>query len=169
MVSRLLQIRKGGDVKRFHTVTMLREHLVSSHSWGVATIILDVYPECSKELLIAALYHDVPEHIVGDMPATTKWRHPELADKLAQAEAQAVAEMGLEMILSPYEQKVLKFADMADLVLCCLQEVQLGNRTAAEVVARGIAYLEERFIDPKLSAYLAHIKHHATEVQNGSK
>jgi len=140
-MNRILQIRKGGDVKRFHTVTMHREHLVASHSWGVATLILHIYPTASRDLIVAALYHDVPEYATGDMPATTKWANPALAVALSQVEDQVVDILGLRVDLCDEEAYVLKFADMADLVLACIQEHRMGNREAHQIVNRGLDYL----------------------------
>lgn len=137
----LMKIRQGGDVKRFHTVTMHREHLVSSHSWGVATLILHVIPEPSLNLIKAALWHDVAEQATGDMPATTKWANPALAAALADVEESVEEELGLFVVLNEYERWLLKFFDMADLVLACLQEYHLGNREALVIAKRGVEYL----------------------------
>ena len=121
-MNNLLEIRKGGDVKRFHTITMLREHLVSSHSWGVLTVILHVHPQASTNLLKAAVYHDVPEYETGDVAAPTKWSNPSLARELELVEDRVVDELGININLSPSEQMILKFSDMYDLILACVDE-----------------------------------------------
>ena len=160
----LISIRKGGDVKRFHTVTMLREHLVSSHSWGVATLIQDIHPGCTKNLVLAALYHDVAEHITGDVSAVTKWRYPELKEALCNVEAAVEKDLGISVSLSEHESMILKFADMADLVLCSVKEYSLGNKEAAEIIRRGLTYLEDRTWTVECRAYLPKIKRYVEEV-----
>ena len=141
MIDKLIKIRKGGDVKRFHTVTMHREHLVSSHSWGVATLLLYIYPQASRELIMSALWHDVAEAHTGDMPATTKWANPVLAAALAEVEARANTDLGLDVELSEDDTRMLKFADMAELILSCMQEYELGNVEGLRIAKLGVSHL----------------------------
>lgn len=159
----LISVRKGGDVKRFHTVTMLREHLVSSHSWGVATLVQDINPACSKELILSALYHDVAEHVTGDVSAVTKWRYPELKEVLDTVEKEVEEDLGISVGLTHQEKLLLKFADMADLVLCCVQECRLGNREAVDIVRRGLTYLEDNTWTAECRSYLPKIKRYAED------
>lgn len=160
----ILAIRKGGSVKRFHTLTMLKENLNSSHSWGVATLIQDIAPNCSKDVLLAALYHDVAEHITGDVSAPTKWKYPALQEALRQVEREVEGNLGIHIQLSTEEERLLKFADMADLVLTCSAEYRLGNSEVAEVILRGITYLEDQAWTPQCVAYLPKIKSHVKEL-----
>lgn len=155
----IINIRQGGNVKRFHTVTMLREHLVSSHSWGVATILFDIYEEPSIELIKAALYHDVAEYITGDVSAPTKWRYRDLAERLEQIELEVQRDLGIEYDrdLTDNERTALKFADMADLVLACHQEVSLGNREASLILNRGMGYLREMLTDKPCRDWLQNL------------
>lgn len=162
----LSAVRAGGDVKRFHTMTMLREHLVSSHSWGVAVILCDIIPTPSVALLKAALYHDVAEHVTGDISAVTKWRFPEFSAVVSGIEQQVEKELGIDVQLTEEEQSMLKFADMVDLVLCCAQECSLGNATARAVVRRGLTYLEDRAWSSPCRAYLVAVKLHVKEILN---
>ena len=160
----ILDIRKGGDVTRFHTVPMLRPQSVASHSWGVATILLDLDPNCPAHLIKAALYHDVAEHITGDVSAPTKWRYPELAEILSRIEDEVERDLGLTVELTEAEKARLKFADMTELVLYCCQEYRLGNAPAAEIVIRGVTYLKERMLDKVCRAYLYKLESYVNEV-----
>lgn len=149
MLYTLLRKRLGGEVKRFHTTPMLREHLVSSHSWGVALCVLAMQPECRKELLVAALEHDIHEHVTCDVNAVTKWKFPEISAALKDIERRINGELGIPMgNLTPYEQQVLKTADLGDLVLCCLAEYQMGNQGALKICERGLSFLGD-FCDGK--------------------
>ena len=59
----------------------------SQHQWGVATLLLTLFPDCRKEVLVEALLHDTGEPGVGcDMAAPAKRRYPEVATALAMAE-----------------------------------------------------------------------------------
>lgn len=162
-MKRILQLRSGGNVKRFHTVTMHREHLVASHSWGVAAVLLDIDPSASRDVLVAALYHDVAESVTGDVPATTKWRYPKLSEILNEAEKEIEKELGIHVVLEQYERDRLKFADMVDLILSCLEEYSLGNREALVIAHRGVTYLESKVFDTKCTEYLERLKQHMLE------
>ena len=55
-------------VSRFHTVASLHpKQTVGSHSYGVAILVNELWADASKELLQKALYHDVPEIMLGDI------------------------------------------------------------------------------------------------------
>lgn len=154
----LLSIFKGGYVKRYHTVDMIKEQSVASHSWGVAVILCQMIKNPSPQLLKAALYHDVAEHVIGDMPATTKWRFEELSKAMSKAEQEIEHELGLDVKLDDTEKAYLKFADMAELIITCVREYNLGNRDAAEIVRRGLTYLEDRSWGMECRQYLNMLK-----------
>ena len=61
-------ILAGSEVKRYHTVTTLVSETVGHHSHGVAMMCLMFDPMASRQLLMAALFHDLAEHQTGDIP-----------------------------------------------------------------------------------------------------
>ena len=66
-------IFNGGVSKRYHTVDTLKSQDIAAHSFGVAwlcEVLTD--GKASKELIMAALAHDLAEHIVGDLPSPSK-------------------------------------------------------------------------------------------------
>lgn len=139
-------IRQGGDVLRFHTVALGRGQTVAAHSWGVATLVLELWPDASRELLIAALYHDVPEAVLGDLPAPAKWEHAELAKAYAKAEAGIALDLGVDFSLTDEDHKRLRIADMLELLWFCLEQRRLGNRNVEEIWDRGLKYLATEFL-----------------------
>ena len=68
---------------------------------------------------MAALYHDVPEIILGDIPATAKWDYPELHQAFERAEKKVMDDLGLNFVLTAEEKNRLKMADMLELVMYC--------------------------------------------------
>lgn len=141
-------IFKAGNVKRFHTFDSIKEQTVSSHSWGVAIIVCDLVKNPSIELLKAALYHDVAEGVTGDIPATTKWRYPELDAFLKKAEAEIEEGLGIVFSLTSKERRILKFADMMELIITGWREYQLGNKNAEGLIERGV-----QFVHSHLTSY----------------
>lgn len=146
LVERVGNVRKAGYVKRFHTVQTIGDsQTVGAHSWGVATLINEVWPEASKSLLLAALYHDVAEVIIGDIPATTKWAYPAFAEAVARAEEDAERKLELVFVLTEREKRQLKICDMLELVLYSHEQLRLGNHNFEDVRSNGITHLHNKY------------------------
>jgi hypothetical protein len=74
-----------------------------------------LFPGASKEFFLACGTHDAGEHAVGDMPYTRK--SPEFAAVLDAAEAEVLADMGLDFGLTATEIRRLKLVDRLDAYL----------------------------------------------------
>lgn len=146
MVQRTLFRFRASWVKRFHTHSSLNVEVLGQHSHTVAMIVSQVYPTCSKSLLLAALEHDLPEFITGDVPAPAKWQSHELDDALGGLEGKVIKEWGLHSPtdLVPHERMLLKWADMAALVLFCHKEVTMGNGTMQHTLDTGFKVMLDR-------------------------
>jgi len=135
-------LRKAGRVKRYHTVDTIGHQTVAEHSFNVCLILLALFQgKVSSELLKAALYHDLPEIVTGDVPATAKWGNPELRDALRKVEDRFEATHSLTVDLSEEELTALKWADMMELVQYCVDQLEMGNRNMLVVATRGVDYL----------------------------
>jgi len=110
---KLERVYKSGGVRRWHSNPELADsnQTLAQHQWGVAVIILAEHPNPSKELLYAALLHDVGELVVGDLPAPFKKANPKIAAAHKVAEQKAMERMGVEYDLTPKETAWLKWAD----------------------------------------------------------
>lgn len=73
---KVLNILDSGNVVRFHAVPGVGKQKNSEHQWGVALLVAAIKPDCSKELLLAALTHDSAEIVTGDIPFTFKKIRP---------------------------------------------------------------------------------------------
>jgi len=135
--------RAAGAITRYHTVRTLRHQSIAEHSWAVTMLVLMVHPTASPELLKAALVHDVAEIVTGDIPATAKWKHPQIKNILDDIEAQFNARYDIDLVLDPFETQVLKWCDMMELVLWCQEEMELGNRYATPIHTNGVVFLEK--------------------------
>jgi len=149
-------LRRAGNVKRFHTVqTVGGTPTVGAHSWGVAVLLDEIWQDCTKTLLQAALYHDVAEAILGDVPATAKWDYPTFANAIAEAEAEIEKEMGFTFMLTTEQKARLKMCDMLELVLYSFEQIKMGNHNFAVVFENGVKYLYKNF---EHSSDFRHIK-----------
>lgn len=144
-MSRLQFIFDGGTSKRYHTVDTLRIQDIAAHSFGVAWLCELLTEEgASKNLIMAALAHDLAEHQCGDIPSPVKRRMG--VGHLFHAEETKLLhdnQIAYEILLTPEEKLILKQADMIEGMLFCLRERQLGNTKIEEVYGRFSKYAME--------------------------
>ena len=108
------------------------------HQWGVATLLLALFPDCRKEVLVEALLHDTGEPGVGcDMAAPAKRCYPDIATALAMAEYIERRQLGtLVEDLTEIEQ--------AQVILCDGLEAYLYVSVVAPWVLAGDGWPEMR-------------------------
>jgi len=114
----ITQIIEAGLVRRYHTEPIPIIQTNSQHQWGVAVILLHIaksgpYVDMEK-LRCAALLHDVPERIAGDMPAPFKWSNPEISKMLDVFELEMAKQFDIHHHvtgLTEEEASLLKLAD----------------------------------------------------------
>jgi hypothetical protein len=135
-------MRNGMNVRRYHQYTTLETDTVGKHSCGVALFINLISPACSKDVLLAAVSHDLGEWVLGDIPAPTKRHLPDEARALLDSiEDVALAQHGYENALSPMDHLLLKVADYCDGLRFTIEEAARGNRTLEPVATAYIEYL----------------------------
>jgi 5'-deoxynucleotidase YfbR-like HD superfamily hydrolase len=135
-------LRKGFNVKRFHTTPRIQMETVGHHTCNVMAILNRLSPFCSRELLVAALYHDVDEAYTGDVPAPFKWDNPDAKKALAEGGDLYMKEHKIPVPeLDEHEYRLLKLADMLDLVFSSIEELNKGNLYAKELITNGQQYI----------------------------
>jgi 5'-deoxynucleotidase YfbR-like HD superfamily hydrolase len=138
-------IYNGGASKRYHTVQTHNTQDIASHSFGVAwwcELITD--KRASKQLIMAALTHDLAEHIVGDVPSPAK-RAMGCRDAFNAYEDTILTDNKVVhyMNLPELEKAVLKAADCFDGLMFCLNERRMGNKHVEIVYGRYYSYILE--------------------------
>lgn len=136
-----LDPRRAGQVTRYHTWPRLREQSVGEHSWQVARILLAVWPDAPRHVLVHCLVHDAGEVAVGDVPYPAKTLDAEMGLRFSRLEGEARQEMenmGLtrSQLLSADEHKIFKMCEFVEMWEWGLHEVQMGNGYAALVARR---------------------------------
>ena len=120
-IDRALLTLEAGRVARYHAAPTVAPQSVGLHSYGVAVLCLHLcggYP--SAELLQAALLHDAPEIITGDVPYTTKRNSPTIKHELEQLEERVYNYDVLPFPkLTEAEVATLKLADTLDGLIWC--------------------------------------------------
>ena len=111
-----------------------------------------------ETVAVAALYHDAPEIITGDMPTPVKYRNERIRTAYGELEQESVAAMTrllpeeLQGDMSAYlsgslltaeERRLLKAADRLSALIKCTEEVQAGNREFEAAYRQQKAALQE--------------------------
>lgn len=156
LIVRLNFIDRGRSTRRFHAMEMLDHQRVDAHSFGVAAFTTIIVPNCDWErrarLLLAAMAHDLPEHITGDIPGPAK-RILSMREHLHAYEEALLGDAGLLVRLDERDQRVLNIADSADGVAHCIAERRKGNTNARRAFLNYWDYLndEQKLFNPLLS------------------
>lgn len=137
-------ITAGGEVTRYHTVRVLQQETVGHHSFGVAMYCY-LMGSPSANLLMAALTHDLAEHITGDCPAPAK-RELGIGEAMNALEDRILRDIGLEFPLTDAERRTLKLADIFQGMSFCTRELQLGNQNIRPIFNRYKSYAEEKVL-----------------------
>lgn len=157
---KVMKYRGGTRVKRYHTVDCLVGETVGHHSANVAILcVLISEQKPSATLLLAALTHDLSEQFTGDVPATAKWESPELKEALDRMERKYDKAWAPTLLITGYEQKVLKQADMLDLCFKAMEEVKMGNWQFKPILARGLDWLRINEPLPTVRELIREIQH----------
>lgn len=128
---------KGGAVRRYHTEGNVISQSVAEHTWRVVVLLLHLWPDCSRELLLAAQYHDVAEGFTGDLPAPFK-RLPGVKKLINSYELNYEDELGIFILVGAEDAARLKCADLLEGYLTTqnVQRMELVHRNY-------LAYLRE--------------------------
>lgn len=133
-------IMRGSEVSRYHTVVTIKGETVGHHSHGVACLVLILNQSASRNLMIAALLHDLSEQYTGDIPSPAK-REFGIGAQVSELELLLMERVGIIFpTLSEEEKRVLKLADIAHGALFCVRELSMGNSNVAVVYDRYMAY-----------------------------
>tara|TARA_R110000764_G_scaffold60094_1_gene129257 strand:+ start:7662 stop:8177 length:516 start_codon:yes stop_codon:yes gene_type:complete len=127
----ITKVLESGDVERFHQCVGMTNQRNSEHQWGVSLLLQHFFPDCRKEVLLAAMTHDSTELVWGDIPATTKWSAPEIKIILDELEAVTETEWGIDFDITTEEKQMVKSCDMLEGMQYCLKRVEMGERKAS--------------------------------------
>lgn len=143
MFQQLLFVMGANHVRRYHTVPLLKDDTVASHSFGVAWLCyLLAEGTPSVHLLMAALSHDLPEQVWGDVPSPAK-RMLGLNDTVNGLEEKTLRQYHCYFELSQSEKRILSMADCFEGMLRCVLERRMGNKTVDNHFRRYADYLSE--------------------------
>lgn len=136
------------QVLRYHTWPHVRAQSVGEHSAQVARILLAIWPEAPRHVLVHCIVHDVGEVQAGDPPYPSKRMNPDLARGHARVERDAHLAMCIPWSLpapqnlTDFEKWAFKLAEFIEMWEWGLHEGNLGNRYADLVALRCMEAIE---------------------------
>ncbi len=172
LISRMRYIDRWG-LMRSSIPENVQEHshmvAVLAHVLGV--IRRDIFKaSCEPDALAsAALYHDAPEILTGDMPTPIKYHSGRINEAYHEVE-QAAADKLIDMLpvefratFSPlisgevgeYEKRLLKAADRLSAYIKCVEERKAGNREFLSAEAQTRRRIEDMGL-PEADYFLKH-------------
>lgn len=119
---------RAGKVVRSHRHTFIQPQNIGNHSYGVVQLVRYLKPDCSRDLLLFAIDHDVPELLTGDVPYPVKRRNG-IGESLQDMED----EFYPLPKLSEEEFFIVKLADMFEFWLTVCYERKMGNGTLSVI------------------------------------
>jgi len=146
-LARLKLMRSAARVGRFHTVPTIRAQSVGEHTFGVLAILFEIGqgdPDFNIDVIYAALQHDTPEAITGDVPAPAKWLYPAVEVGLRAAERYVKDSFELRGVaMSPRQTQMIKFADALELTIYSIEELDMGNRHMAVMAFNALSAIQK--------------------------
>lgn len=148
MVDQTRDPRMAGDIVRYHTWRTHQRQSVASHSWQILRILLAVWPDVRRDVLVYVTFHDVGEIATGDLPFPIKKNNARLKDEIVYEEGMALLAMGEWGVpglptLSPFETLLIKACEYIEMWEFALVEVEMGNMQCTLVRNRCIEAYEE--------------------------
>ena len=166
----VIRVRTGGGVRRCHGIRHHGEYRVDSHSWGVAVLMLLLWPEDFPRLAAVCLVHDVPEAWVGDAPAPTKRYSPEVKRVYSELERLISRELGIpyDGDLSPEDKEKLKTCDLLELYLWAAEQVYGGNNHARCILREVERFVAEVPLPERAAAIMREIQEHPEHLEHAT-
>ena len=142
---KLMKARRAGNVARYHTLRLAHSENVAQHSFNVVNMLLAITGgKASKQLILAALHHDLGEIETGDIPSPTKKAMgAETKDWLDDVEDRVLMELFPQEYfpLSAEDELLLKLADNMDGLAKCYEELRAGNKEIRAIGDRYVSYI----------------------------
>jgi 5'-deoxynucleotidase len=156
-------LMRVSHVRRWHIVAVDREQSVAEHTCRVQLLAAEICrrhtpnPVMMFKTVRWALWHDLPEVVVGDIPTPTK--------KCVNVDALEMASSGeYRTVLELTSPTVLRIVKAADLIEAALYMEEYGRGAHAKEVYAGILKDLDAFVGDAVDVHVADVR---GEVLNG--
>lgn len=145
--------RAGLELLRYHSWSVHRRQSVGEHSCQIMRILLTVWPDCPRRVLVHAVTHDMGE-MAGDAQYPYKQKVPGMKAVHDAAEAMVLRDMNAALgtppavVLSEHELRVFKIVEYVEMWEFGLRERNMGNKYGQIIAMRCLlaagALMEEK-------------------------
>jgi 5'-deoxynucleotidase len=159
MISRMRYISRWGLMRNtFRENIQEHSHMVAVIAHALAVIRRDVYGGSIDPgaVAVAALYHDAPEILTGDLPTPIKYYNPEIRDaykKVESVSARTLLSLLPAALRPAYEPlleenpesetyALVKAADKLSAYVKCMEELEAGNHEFDQAARQTLAALK---------------------------
>jgi 5'-deoxynucleotidase YfbR-like HD superfamily hydrolase len=150
-------IREGGLSQRCHTLPTLSDASNAKHQWGMIALLIVLWPEARREMLVSIALHDIAERWVGDTPADAKYGiDPALGKAVRAAEVKVEDALGISPLLNcltDEEKSWHKGLDMLEFLMFCGDERALGNRNYEQAERNVRAMLNSPWVPERIRSF----------------
>lgn len=177
----IVQARKLKNVKRCGTMNLVSRESIAEHSYYVSVLALDIAKRLESQdkkvkidygkLLQKAMFHDIEEGIIGDIPHPFK-HSSELINKVIEGHKNLVVRrffpkwvaLWNETAKDGLEGEIVQMADFIELYMFCAEEKILGNRDlyVSEIMNTCVSILDNRVFRGISREYFKEIKVYCT-------
>lgn len=171
LISRMRYITRWGLMRNtFSENIQEHSHMVAVLAHALALIRRDILglPADPERCATAALFHDAPEILTGDMPTPIKYYNPGIREAYRQVEqvsGEKLLHMLPEVLQSSYRpllleedeavHAIVKAADKLSAYIKCVEELKAGNQEF-ESAARQTRDAMARMDLPELTWFMEH-------------
>jgi len=131
---------------RYNNTPRVTNESVAEHSFFTTLIVYRLYDEYDFDLYIAlkmALFHDIPESNLSDIPNNTKLMFPEIAKAIKdhQKAASDMIDPSMTPLIEDFENQttkeahIVRLADLMSILQYTKYESDLGNRYMKSIYA----------------------------------
>ena len=155
-VNNLINSVRAGDVQRWHVnPNDVIPQNVAQHSWNVAQLLMRIFQNVPRDVIIEALQHDCGEVSTGDVPYWVK-ADKKVREQFEDMEFQTRLNLCMTpRVLSDEWVSILKQIDKLDAVLHLWRSYLAGSRTALNNLSFKIRnkQFDKWFIHPHITVY----------------
>ena len=153
--------REAGAVTRWHLIPHIGVDTVANHSWNATMLLLELYPEASRRLIVYMLNHDVTERWMGDIPASSKGMFPLISKGVGVAEEWLEEKFDIPSArgLDENERRWARAIDALESAIWCREQLQMGNQMVANALKSLEDWIfEEGWIPAPIQAFYQNYK-----------
>lgn len=133
--------RHALQLTRYHSWPRIRDQSVGEHSCQIMRILLTVWPDCPRRMLVHAVTHDMGE-MAGDIQYPYKQKFPALKPLMDSIEDSVLdvmrEKLGAppEVLLTEYELTIFKIVEYVEMWEYGVNEQRMGNSYATIISNR---------------------------------